>query len=94
MTSPASDDLSKRVIRIIADAMEIPLEEISVSSTFEELGIDSLGGLTIVGELEDAFNLQIPNEKALQIANIPEMLLCLRELIACNETEPHSGSTS
>jgi acyl carrier protein len=72
------DELTENVINIVATTMLIPVEEISAESTYEELGVDSLGGLTIIGELEDAFGIEIPNEKALEISSIPQTIACLR----------------
>lgn len=80
-TQPNSE-LAAKVISIISESMLIPLEDITESSSFEELGIDSLGGLTIVGELEEAFDVVIPNEQALQITNINEVITCLAEVLS------------
>ena len=41
-----TDELAQGVIAMIADIRQIPLEDISLDSSFEDLGIDSLGGLT------------------------------------------------
>jgi len=71
------DDITTQVIEIIATTMYIPVENIRADSTYEELGIDSLGGLTIVGEIEDVFGIEIPNEEALQITDIPQTIACL-----------------
>lgn len=82
MTSPQSNsELTSKVITIISEAMLIAPEDIQESSSFEDLGIDSLGGLTIVGELEDAFDVSIPNEKALQISTINEAVNCLLDVL-------------
>lgn len=72
------DELTAKVIDIVATTMLIPLADISPQSTYEELGVDSLGGLTIIGELEDTFGIEIPNEEALQITSIPQTIACLR----------------
>lgn len=78
---PSEAELTSKVMDIIAEAMLIARDDISESSSFEELGIDSLGGLTIVGELEEAFDVAIPNEKALQISNVKEAISCLSEVL-------------
>ena len=49
---PATADLGTRVIEIIAKTQRIPLESISLDSTFEQLKIDSLDGINIVFALE------------------------------------------
>lgn len=82
----SNSELASKVIDIIAESMLIAREEIFESSGFEELGIDSLGGLTIVGELEEAFDVVIPNEKALQITNVSEAISCLAEVLTHSQS--------
>ena len=77
-----SDALTQRVISIIANTQNIPIEQISDKSSFEELGIDSLGGLSIVFELENEFNTSIPNEDALLISNVRQIVESLESLIS------------
>ena len=81
MTPPSKNELTSKVMTIISEAMLIAPEDIQESSSFEDLGIDSLGGLTIVGELEDAFDVSIPNERALQISTINEAVSCLQDVL-------------
>lgn len=77
-----SDTLTQRVISIIAHTQNIPVEQISDESSFEELGIDSLGGLSIVFELENEFNISIPNEDALLISNVRQLVDNLEKLVS------------
>lgn len=55
--------VSERVIRVFADFKKVPPEEITMDTTFEELGFDSLDGLNLVFELEEEFDLMIPDDK-------------------------------
>ena len=77
-----SDTLTQRVISIIANTQNIPVEQISDESSFEELGIDSLGGLSIIFELENEFNISIPNEDALLISNVRQLVDNLEKLVS------------
>ena len=45
--NPAPDELASHVIRVIAQTQRIPVESITLDSTFEELKIDSLDGINI-----------------------------------------------
>jgi acyl carrier protein len=49
-----SDQVAQRVISIVASVKRIP-DAVSIESTFEQLGIDSLDSIDILFELEDAF---------------------------------------
>ncbi len=80
------DELAQRVITIIADTQQIPREKISLESSFEELGLDSLDGVSIVFELENEFNVAIPNEEALMIRNVRDAVEALHKLVADEST--------
>lgn len=88
MTPPSSSVLIERVIQVISTGAQIPADEINENTAIEDLDIDSLGFLGIVGDLEDEFDVEIPNERAFRITNLPELIACLQELIE----EQSSGS--
>jgi acyl carrier protein len=56
------DDIATRCIDIIAKSKSIPPESITLASTFEELNIDSLDKINISFEVEEAFNIDIPDD--------------------------------
>jgi acyl carrier protein len=76
------DDITTRIISVIARTQYLPPEAISPESTFEDLGIDSLSGLAIVTELEREFGVEIPNEQALALRNIPQIVESMEALLA------------
>jgi acyl carrier protein len=55
--------VEERVIRVFADFKKVPPEEITMDTTFDELGFDSLDGLNLVFELEEEFGLTIPDDQ-------------------------------
>ncbi|MEJ7812549.1 MAG: phosphopantetheine-binding protein [Gemmatimonadaceae bacterium] len=73
-----SDEFVERVLSVIAETQNIPREKLSPRSSFEELGIDSLGGVAMVADLETAFDVSIPNEEVLAIRDIGQAIECLR----------------
>lgn len=73
--------LAQDVIALIAESQYLDPASISTDSTFEELGIDSLGGLAIVADLEKAYQIAIPNEQALLIRDIRGTIECLQRLL-------------
>jgi acyl carrier protein len=68
------DELTQRVLKTIAETQRIPVERVTIDSTFEELGIDSMDGVNILFALENEFNITIPDEAAKQIRSIREMV--------------------
>jgi acyl carrier protein len=76
-----ADDLGAHVIRVIARSQRIPVESISLDSTFEELKIDSLDGINIVFELEKEFQIEIPDEGVQNLRSVRETVTGVRQLI-------------
>jgi len=76
-----ADDLGAHVIGVIARSQRIPIESISLDSTFEELKIDSLDGINIVFELEKEFQIEIPDEGVQNLRSVRETVAGVRQLI-------------
>jgi acyl carrier protein len=56
----AAGSLERQVIDVITRTQHVPLEEVRPDATFDELGIDSLAGATILFAIEDEFDIYIP----------------------------------
>ncbi len=76
-----ADDLGAHVIRVIARSQRMPVDSITLDSTFEELKIDSLDGINIVFELEREFNIEIPDEGVQNLHSVRETVAGVRQLI-------------
>jgi acyl carrier protein len=76
-----SDSIQDRVLKIIANTRRIPLESVRPDSSFEELGIDSLDRLNILFDLESEFDIEIDDEEAKKVQNIPEMIAGITQLV-------------
>jgi len=75
------DDLSNRVISVIAATQHIAVEKISEESSFQELGIDSLDGINILFALENEFNINIPDDQAQTIRTVRDAVEGVRKLL-------------
>ena len=84
---PAIADLGTRVIEIIAKTQRIPLESISLDSTFEQLKIDSLDGINIVFALENEFGINIPDDGVQSMRSIGETVEGVRKLLELKSAE-------
>jgi acyl carrier protein len=73
--------LVKRVLAVIASATKVPPEQMSLDSTFAELGIDSLQGLNLLFEIEKEFHLNIPNPYALNILGVRDLVESLEKML-------------
>ena len=87
-----ADDLGARVIRVIARSQRIPVESISLDSTFEELKIDSLDGINIVFELEKEFDIEIPDDGVQNLRSVRGAVEGVRELLDAKAQTAHSGA--
>jgi acyl carrier protein len=83
------EDLEARVTRVIAKTQRIPLETVSIDSTFEELKIDSLDGINLIFALESEFNVDIPDEDARAIRSVRQMAEGIAQLLA--QKTPEQG---
>ena len=77
--------VTRRVIEAIARAKKLPTAEIAPRSTFEELGVDSLDSIEILFQLEEEFDLEIPDEVAQGVDSVGEVIEALwRHLAAAD----------
>ena len=53
-------DLQQRVIAIIAEQAVLEVSDVTLDSTIESLGIDSLGLVEAIFAIEEAFDISIP----------------------------------
>jgi len=81
-----SDAVTQRVISVIAKTRKIPPETISLDASLEELGIDSLDGLNLIFELEEEFDISIPDEKVLHMSNVRQIVDGLQKLLSEGDT--------
>jgi acyl carrier protein len=77
----ADGTVEERVIKVFADFKKISPDEIKRESTFEELGLDSLDGLNLIFELEEEFDLTVPDDKVQDMKSVGEVIEGIEYLI-------------
>lgn len=75
-----TDIIGERVIEIVARYQKVSPEDISLRTTFDELGMTSLDALELIAELEEEFKTDIPNEDAFRIRDVGEAAATMRRL--------------
>ena len=75
-------DLAQRVIGIIAKTQRLENGKVTLDSTYEELGIDSLDGVNILFALENELDIQIPDEAAKEIRTVRQTVEGVEKLVA------------
>jgi len=81
----AREQLNIRVIQVIAKTQHLPPESIAIDQTFEELKFDSLDGMNILFAIESEFDISIPDDQAVQIKSVREMVEGIEKLVAAKE---------
>ena len=75
------DDITEKVLDLIASTKRIPREQVAVSSTFAELGLDSLDAINLIFEIESTFNISVPDAVANSVSSVPQVVEELRKLL-------------
>ena len=76
------ENVADRVIRVITRTQKLAEGRVSQSSTFKELGIDSLDGLNILFAIEEEFGLNVPDDAAMEFKSVPEVVAGIERLLA------------
>ena len=87
-----SDDLIQRVRTVIANSQRMPIEKISIDSSFQELGIDSMDAVNILFGLESEFDINIPDEETKDIRTVRQMAEGVEKLLAAKSSGPAAGA--
>jgi acyl carrier protein len=77
-----SDKIIPTVVDSIAKIKKISSEAVGLDSTFEELKMDSLDGLDLFFELEEAFDLTIPDERARSMRTVRDIVEEIEKLFS------------
>ena len=74
------DRVTQEGVRIIARVRDIDAEKVTLDSSLEDLGIDSMDGINIAFEIEETFDIEIPEEVLREVKSVSEMIEKLRAL--------------
>ena len=81
-----SSEIGRRAIAAIARAKHQRPETIRAETTFEELGIDSLDSIEVLFELEEEFDLEIPDDVAQGVDSVGEVIERLTGHLAAEDS--------
>ncbi len=85
-------DVKKQVVEIIADQAMLDVSDVSMESTPEELGIDSLGLVESIFAIEERFDISVPfnandpTESDFDISSVAKIVEGIEKLIAEQKT--------
>ena len=82
------DDIVQQVIAVIARKKKLDPAQITASSTFEQLGLDSLDAADLLFTFEDTFGIVVPDEVALSMKSVGQVATEVKKLL-----DEHGKST-
>jgi acyl carrier protein len=77
-----------RIKQLAAKQFGVDVDSIDENVPISQLGIDSLGFLEFMFELEDAFGFPIPQESVQHVTTLQELATAVDELIAAKPATP------
>ena len=81
-------DVKDKVIEIIAEQAVLEPSDVTMDSTLEDLGIDSLGLVESIFAIEEAFDIQVPfnanepEQSDFDITNVRSIVSGVQKLVA------------
>lgn len=78
MTQFTTEEILEKVKKIMSDNLSVAEEEITIDSTFDELGCDSLDQVQISVDFEKAFNIHILDEDLEKIKTVRDAIKCIQ----------------
>ncbi|MES9855511.1 MAG: phosphopantetheine-binding protein [Sedimenticola sp.] len=67
-------DLGKSIKEVIANHKLLDIEAISFDSSLSDLGISSLDAITIVYEIEELLDIEVPNEQLDSLQTVQDIV--------------------
>lgn len=75
-------DTFARVRKILAQHLQVPEETITESSSLADLGLDSLGALEFVFDVEEEFEVAVPDERLPELGTVTAVCEGIDALLA------------
>jgi acyl carrier protein len=76
-----SELIFEKIATLLSSKKGVNKELIHIDSSFEELGLDSLDAVELIADLEDEFNVTIPNIELQNIKSVKQAVNGLQKAI-------------
>ncbi len=73
--------LFTKIAELVSKTASIPVENVTPESTFQSMGLDSLDALAMINDLEEEFNVSIPNKEVLKIRTVGQAVESFEKLL-------------
>jgi acyl carrier protein len=68
------DDVESRIIELVAKSKNLPVTDVRMDSTFDELQIDSLDKINLSFEVEEMFAIEIPDDSLNSLKTVGDVV--------------------
>lgn len=92
--SSMSDAVAEKVIAALASVKRIPADTIKLDTDLQEMGIDSLDVFSLLFELENAFNISIPDDDVRSLRTVNDIVEGIKKIQAAGPPGTPAGSAS
>ena len=80
---PSTQEIEAKVIAIVAEQLSVDKAEVSRETSFvNDLGADSLDTVELVMELEDEFDMNIPDDEAEKLQTVGSAIDFIQKVMA------------
>ena len=70
-----SEEIMEKIVKVVVEKLGVKEEQINPDATFvDDLGADSLDQVELIMALEDAFDIEIPDEEAEKLKKVSDVL--------------------
>jgi len=76
------DDVESRIIELVAKSKNLPVTDVRMNSTFDELQIDSLDKINLSFAVEEMFSIEIPDDSLNSLKTVGDVVRGVESLRA------------
>ena len=84
----ADGTVAERVIGVFANFKKVSPDEIKPETSFEDLGLDSLDGMNLIFELEEEFDIMIPDDRVRSMKSVQEAINGIEDVLENPPQQP------
>jgi acyl carrier protein len=76
------DDIESRIIELVAKSKNLPVSDVKLDTTFDELQIDSLDKINLSFAVEEMFSIEIPDDSLNSLKTVGDVVRGVEQLRA------------
>ena len=86
------NQVAEECIALIAKQKSLSPEQIRLDSTFDELALDSLDRVSLAFDIEEKYDIEIPEDKLGQIKTVNDMVTGIEDALRRKSAAPEANA--